>query len=167
MRIHNALTEKPQTVWTGVMLIILKENYESMTDLELGNTIGVSKGSVRQKMFELGIRRPFVPKPKAPRKLPQKTIEQQAAHQKKKEAEKVNRTNEQIKSQSRMRENALKVTSRQVDYTQKRMIKVDGKTWIYVDGKTWIYVEPGQDEDALKKKYTRTYSKGQLDKIAY
>lgn len=149
---------KKELEWSDVMIAILEENFLSMSDDQLSSTLGVKLYLVRKKMRELQLIRPKPPRvPKAktvrvPKKQIEKTYREQRLEQK---AIKVRM--EQDAAQRRARRNQEVYRTRQVDLTGMQSVRIDHKTW--------IYVKPGDDIEALKRKYTRHITGNGLSKI--
>jgi hypothetical protein len=152
--------------WTHIMLMILRENVDSMTDKELSQALGKPVTAIAQKIRELQLLRPRpvkVPKPvklriKKERPLTEKQIRKQIDDRKKEEERKRRNDMERWRHESKARNpNNRVVQSKEVDYSELRTVRIDSKTW--------IYVKPGEDIEKLKKKYSRTLSKDGLSKI--
>lgn len=139
--------------WTHIMLMILRENFDSMTDKELAGAIGKPVTAIERKIKELQLFRPRPAIKTAASRRRAKEVEVTVSTLEKKQ--RLNR--EQEREASKKRESRKVIKTRQVDYTTQRSVRIDSKTW--------VYAKPGDDIEKLKKKYTRSFSKDGLSKI--
>lgn len=159
MKIYNQETISYRCHWSGVMLTILKENYLTMSDEELSVMLGASVGAVKAKIKQTGLKRPRrnakKEKPITPRDV------RRQIRQKRKESEiqmRMNK-NERMKAESKLREKAKVLATRQQDLSGMRTLRIDHKTI--------VYIKPGQDPEKVRKQYQRTLSKDGYSKIEY
>lgn len=155
---NGAITPKtlPAQIWTEVMISILSENFLDMSDNQLSKVVGVKLYVLRAKIRELNLKR-VKPKPERKKYV---SPDESSDFQKRLKQEKL----KNIKSTQLMEENRRK---RNVPLFKTKEVDLTGMYTIRVDSKTWIYVKPGDDVEALKRKYSRELTKTGLSKIEW
>lgn len=155
----RAKDRKKYTVWTEDMVQKLTENFQTLKYRELAAIFGVTEASIKGKVIHLGLKRTKRP-PRGPnreKKEPKKKLPANIRRKLKKN--KAADITERIRAESRRRQEAKKMATRQQDLSSMRTLRIDHKTI--------VYIKPGQDPDKVRRQYQRTLSKDGYSKIEY
>lgn len=146
--------QRKEVQWSMIMISILEENYQSVDDKELASMIGVGILEIKRTMREMKLARPKI---KKDRKL---RIQKLTPFQERVKVEKEKNTRStQLMEENRRKRSGPLFKTKQLDLSEMHTVRLDAKTW--------IYIKPGEDVEAIKKKYTRHLSKDGLTKIEF